>query len=474
MPAGRAGDVERVEDDRLDAGGAEQLLGLGVAEREGPSTGDGDHGSAAARAGPVGVAEGRRGVPRRGLELRCRAGDGEHVVEVDVLRHALGEQRDGLDRPVPLGGRHEPEVPRRRLDAGVPGEHAEHGYACRLERRPHLAHVAPGRGLVEDDAGDADPGLEGGEAVHDRGGRASHVADVEGQHDGGARQRRDVRGGGVAVAADPPVEEAHDALDDGDVARAVRGGAVHEQRRDERLACEERVEVAPRSAGREGVVARVDEVGADLEARHRQPARPERCHEARGDGRLAVAGPGGGHDEARQHRAPAAPAPPRRSGAAGRGRRRSHCRRRSPLDPPLALLAGIEGVLDLRHLRHEVGEVEHRLRAAAPGDHDVLVSGAVTEGRDDVVDVDPAPRHRVGELVEHVDAVRLGGEPALDLGPALAGRVGVVVVGALLAGPRPAGRPSCATPSGRRARSPGAARRGSRRRSARRCATSRS
>ncbi len=64
--------------------------------------------------------------------------------------------------------------------------------------------------------------------------------------------------------------------------------------------------------------------------------------------------------------------------------------------------------------------------------------GRLGQGRHDVVDVDPAPRHGVGELVQHVEAVRLGGQVPLDLRPAL-GRVGGVVgLGALPARPAPA------------------------------------
>jgi hypothetical protein len=68
----------------------------------------------------------------------------------------------------------------------------------------------------------------------------------------------------------------------------------------------------------------------------------------------------------------------------------------------------------------------------------VLVPGPVAQDLHDLVDVDPAPRHGVGELVEDEEAVGLRGEVALDLLPALAGVGGVVVVGALLAGPGPA------------------------------------
>src|SRR5690606_41399390 len=57
----------------------------------------------------------------------------------------------------------------------------------------------------------------------------------------------------------------------------------------------------------------------------------------------------------------------------------------------------------------------------------------------DVVDVEPAPLHRVGELVEDQQVVALVGQAALDLLPSLQSR-GLVVLGVtLLSGPRPAG-----------------------------------
>ena len=77
--------------------------------------------------------------------------------------------------------------------------------------------------------------------------------------------------------------------------------------------------------------------------------------------------------------------------------------------------------------------------ARRPVIDDVLRPGPVREGLDHVVDVDPAPVHRVGELVEHVEVVGLVGEPALDLRPALGGRRGVVLGLAGLARPGPAG-----------------------------------
>src|SRR6185437_13441181 len=61
------------------------------------------------------------------------------------------------------------------------------------------------------------------------------------------------------------------------------------------------------------------------------------------------------------------------------------------------------------------------------GDHHVLLAGPGGEHADDLVDVYPAPLHRVGELVEHVQPVGLRGQVALDLGPALGGLLGPVV-----------------------------------------------
>src|SRR5262249_6132596 len=51
---------------------------------------------------------------------------------------------------------------------------------------------------------------------------------------------------------------------------------------------------------------------------------------------------------------------------------------------------------------------------------------------------DPAPLDRVGELIQHVEAVRLRGEVPLDLLPALPGVGGMVGLGARPGDPRPA------------------------------------
>src|SRR3954453_13956262 len=112
-------------------------------------------------------------------------------------------------------------------------------------------------------------------------------------------------------------------------------------------------------------------------------------------------------------------------------------RARSPLDPPLALLAGVHRVLDLGHLDDQVGGLDELRVRVATGYDDVLVARPVHQGLDHLVDVHPAPLHRVGELVEHVERVRLSGQVAADLRPALRGVGGVVDLGALPARPAP-------------------------------------
>src|SRR5207245_7173571 len=92
------------------------------------------------------------------------------------------------------------------------------------------------------------------------------------------------------------VEQAHHAFDDGDLSA---GGAVPEQRRDQVVAAQERVQVPRRPARGQRVVAGVDVVGADLVPGDRQPPRAQRRHQPAGHGGLAAAGRRGGDDQAR-------------------------------------------------------------------------------------------------------------------------------------------------------------------------------
>ena len=329
MPAGRSVSVigSKVTGSRPAACSSSSVSAYRKVKAGPPATATTGRGAGRTASGARRAADGLDRVPRPAVELGSRSGDLEHGVEVDVVGDQRGEPVDGGAGLVPLLRRHEPEVTGRRLDRGVARQHAEHRHPGGLERRPGLAQV-PGRaGPVEHDPGHADRRVEGGEPVHDRGRGAGRVADVDREHDRGAGERGHVRRRAETVAAESPVEEPHDALDDGDVGGAVGPRGVQQQRLDECLAAEHRVEVAPGAAGREGVVARVDEVGPDLEAADGVPGGAQGSHEPGGDRRLAVARAGRGDDDAGQARpgrigggalttrSPAGPSGRRRRGA---------------------------------------------------------------------------------------------------------------------------------------------------------------
>src|SRR5262245_47225895 len=120
--------------------------------------------------------------------------------------------------------------------------------------------------------------------------------------------------------------------------------------------------------------------------------------------------------------------PPGRSTARSPDRARCLPRpSRSPLDSLLAADAPVEGVLELAHLGDEVGDLDQRRRRVAAGDDDVLEARAVAKHVDHLGGVDPAKGHRIGELVEDQDVVRLIADAAFDLVPALAREVGRLV-----------------------------------------------
>ena len=140
--------------------------------------------------------------------------------------------------------------------------------------------------------------------MQQRGEAARLAAGVDDQHDRRPEQPGDLRGRPAAVGQ-PPVEEPHHPLDDGDL-RA--GRAVAGQRGDPVGADEHRVEVAPGPARGERVVAGVDVVRAHLERRHGGAPAAQRGHEPGRHRRLPRPGGGRRDDEgARTHPTPAPP-----------------------------------------------------------------------------------------------------------------------------------------------------------------------
>ena len=190
------------------------------------------------------------------------------------------------------------------------------------------------------------------------------------------RRRQELRdlGGAAAVAvvADAVVE-AHHAFDDGDV--GIRGGAdeqiTHPLRRHQ-----PGVEVAARPTGGEGVMGRIDEVGADLVRLDDESATAQRDDEAERDRRLADAAVRAGDHDAGRHDVP----PGNRAALADRQRQRL----RGDLPERHALGLESRGQLAGPAARHEAVvrvDDESRHSGQAPGDVQRLLARIAGRGR---------------------------------------------------------------------------------------------
>jgi hypothetical protein len=153
--------------------------------------------------------------------------------------------------------------------------------------------------VVENRRGDAQVGVEAGEAVEESRGAAGHRARVDYERDRQPEQLRHLGGAAAVAPALAAVGEAHQALDHRDVRvgpRPREAGAI-------RIRIEHpAVEAARGTAGDAGVVERVDEVGTNLERLHLQPPPRQRADQAEGDGRLADAAVGSGEEDGAEGR----------------------------------------------------------------------------------------------------------------------------------------------------------------------------
>ena len=417
-------------DDRLAAGGAQQLVGLGVAEGERPAAGDRDHPPCRCRSGgeSVRACAGDRlrrapGAPsseaRRVRRASCSAGaaDASRTTgQVDALgrsaRPAGRGPRRGLAVRRPAPGRGAATGPRCRRRAGSTPSTGTPVASIALH---DLVGVPRGAGLVQDHAGArATSRVEGVAArARSRRRRSARRGEMSTTSTTGVRvSGGDVGGRREAVAADLPVEQAHHALDDGDVGGPAASRAAAAAR------------AAPRRRG----------AGRGCGRAARWPARGSRGRCSRGRPcapATRVPGAGAARPSARW----------RRWSCRGRTRGRRSTSRGAGLTtrcPRWPFWPSSIGCLTL-----VISVTRSATSISAGRRRRPVMTTCWRPGRsvrvcDDVVDVDPAPLHRVGELVQDVEAVGSAASRALDLRPALGGVGGVVVLAAGLARPRPA------------------------------------
>ena len=193
----------------------------------------------------------------------------------------------GLGRKVARVGRHKAQVPAGQLRQRPPGHGGHHGRHARgLQRLGQQDPVAHGAAVVGDDPGHPHLSLEGGKAL-DHGGEASrHAVDVGHEDHGGLEPGGDLGRASLEAVGRGPVEETHDAFDDGDVGigRGARNELLHVI-----ASHHPAVEVVAGPSRGDGKVRGVEEVGPHLEGLYpRAPAAKGR-HEGKGDRRLSGA-----------------------------------------------------------------------------------------------------------------------------------------------------------------------------------------
>src|SRR5690606_17549487 len=101
----------------------------------------------------------------------------------------------------------------------------------------------------------------------------------------------------------------------------------------------------------------------------------------------------------------------------------------SEVDAAPRLDPAVVGVLDLHHLGDGVGQVDQRLWTVAARDDHVGLRRAVPDRGGHLLDVQPAPVHRIGQLVEYQQVDLSGGERDACRLPRVPGeRLGLVEV----------------------------------------------
>ena len=246
---GEAVVAKRVDHDDVGAGRRQQLDVLGVREGERGAAEDGDDGMGA----------GLRHASRADSadQISQSSGPADLASSINAARSTCVAMRSAsASTAATASGRRSATGtrPRCRLGTTMSGRRGTTPRTGTPVRRDRRAPPSRGgeRDVVEDHSGDPHLVVVRREPVHHRTDRARRRGTVDDQHHRRPDQPGHVRGRGEPVGAEGAVEEPHDPFDDGDVGERGSRGPVQQQRRDQLLALEERVQVAADSARRRG------------------------------------------------------------------------------------------------------------------------------------------------------------------------------------------------------------------------------
>ena len=187
-----------------------------------------------------------------------------------------------------LARRHQPQMARGQRHRRLARQCGQDRHRARPLSQQRLVAVA--RDAVQDGARNADVAAVAREPFQQRGDRLALPRAIHRQHDRPAGERCEVGGG--AAAALRPVEEAHDALDHGDVGVRIERG------RQRPGPHRPGIEIAAGPARGGGEEARVDIVRPRLVGLHGAALPAKRADKARGNCRLAAARGRSGDDDA--------------------------------------------------------------------------------------------------------------------------------------------------------------------------------
>ncbi len=162
-----------------------------------------------------------------------------------------------------------------------------------LERLGQHDPVAHGAAVVGDDPGHLHLSLEGGKALDYGGETSRHAVDVGHEDHGGHQPGGDLGRASLEAVGLGPVEETHDAFDDGDVGigRGARDELFHVI-----ASHHPAVEVVAGPSRGDGKVGGVEEIGSHLEGLDPCSPAAKGCYEGKGERRLSRAAFGSADD----------------------------------------------------------------------------------------------------------------------------------------------------------------------------------